>query len=306
MKFLIVGAGGTGGSIGGFLASSGYDVTFIARGEHLKKIKESGLRLKSGIKGNLELKNVKAFSSEDYNDSPDVIFICVKAYSLDEILPLLKRVSHKDTVIIPILNGIGIGDKIYEKFKDAYVLDGCVYIVGYVSGPGEITHMGKFLRVVYGERKNQAVPYDKLLAINEVLTNSGIKGIISDNIVRDTFQKFSFVSAYATCGAFYNVNASEMRDIPEHRETFRNLVREIQEIASAMGLSFEIDLLPSNLKILDAMEPESTASMQKDLVAGKHTEMDGLIFEVVRLADEYGVSAPNYKKIAKSFGYNNQ
>lgn len=305
MKFLIIGAGGTGGSIGGFLASSGYDVTFIARGEHLKTINENGLKLKSGIKGDLVLKNVKAFTSEEYNDRPDVIFICVKTYSIDGILPLLKRVSHKDTVIIPILNGIGIGDKIYEKFKDAYVLDGCVYIVGFVSAPGEITHMGKFLRVVYGERKNQAIPYDKVLEINEVLTNSGIKGIISDSIVKDTFKKYSFVSAFATCGAFYNVNAGEMRKNLEYRETFIKLVKEIQAIAFAMGLSFDADLLISNVKILDAMEPDSTASMQKDLQAGKQTEMDGLIFEVVRLADEYGVSAANYKKIAKNFGYKN-
>lgn len=305
MKFLIIGAGGTGGSIGGFLASSGYDVTFIARGEHLKKINENGLKLKSGIKGNLELRNVKAFTSEDYNDIPDVIFICVKTYSIDAILPLLKRVAHKDTVIIPILNGIGIGDKIYEKFMEAYVLDGCVYIVGFVSEPGEIIHMGKFLRVVYGERRNQPVPYDKLLAINAALIDSGIKGIISDNIVRDTFKKYSFVSAYATCGAFYNVNAGEMRDNLEYRKTFVELVKEIQAIGFAMGLSFDSDLLNSNVEILDAMEPDSTASMQKDLSAGQQTEIDGLIFEVVRLADEYGISAPNYKKIAKKFGYNN-
>lgn len=303
LKFLIAGTGGTGGSLGGFLAAEGYDVTLIARGEHLKRIKEKGLRLKSDVKGDIVLKNVKACTSEEYEDKADVIFVCVKSYSLDSIIPLLKKSSRRDTLIIPILNGIGMGEKISEKFNEAYVLDGCIYIVGFLSAPGEITQMGDIFRVVYGAMENRSVPLEKLEEVKKALISAGIKVVVSDNIKRDTFRKFSFISTYASCGAYYNINSGEMRSNAEYKETFIQLVKEFIALAAAMNIVFDVDILETNLKILEAMEPASTASMQKDLAAGKQTEMDGIIFEIVRLAHKYGVDVPTYKKIAESFGY---
>lgn len=305
MKFLIIGTGGTGGCIGGFLASSGYDVTLIARGVHLEKIKESGLRIKSDIKGDICIKNIKACTSEQYNDKADVIFVCVKSYSLEEIIPLLKKAASKDTIVIPILNGTGTGEKLSRKFNNAYILDGCIYIAGFVSAPGEITQLGDIFRVVYGPIGNQQVPYEKLEEVKAALTSAGINTVVSENIKRDTFRKFSFISTFAACGAYYNINAGEMNSNAEYKNTFIQLVKEFEVVADAMGIVFDVDILETNIKILESLESEATASMQKDLAAGKQTELDGLIFEIVRLAKKYGVNVPVYKKIAASFGYKN-
>jgi 2-dehydropantoate 2-reductase len=303
MKFLIIGTGGTGGSIGGFLAAEGYDVTFIARGNHLEHIKQNGLKINSALKGEIMLPVVQASEAADYSDKADVIFVCVKNYSIDDIMPLLQRSSHKDTIIIPILNGIGVGDKIHERFKEAYILDGCIYIVGYVASPGEIVQSSSVFRVLFGPREGQSVPLDKLEAVKTALCSSGIEGIISDNIVRDTFQKFSFISPYASCGVYYSITAKEMSNVNEYREMFVNLTEEIKSIASALNISFNTDISAANLKLLDSLTPDITASLQKDFQAGRETEMDGLIFEVVRLAEKHGVNVPNYRKIAQRFGY---
>lgn len=300
MKFLIIGTGGTGGCIGGFLALNGADVTFIARGAHLEHMKQNGLKLNSMIKGDITIPKVKVCEDKDYSDKADVIFICVKSYSLDDIMPLVKRASHADTIVIPILNGIGIGDKIYDKFKESFIADGCIYIVAYLAAPGEIVQMGSILRVVFGPRKNQSIPYGKLDEVKSVLCSSGIEAIVSDNIERDTFQKFSFISPYAACGVYYNITAEEMRSNAEYRQMFINLLNEIKSIADAINISFKTDIVEANLKILDALEPGTTASLQKDVQKGRQTEIDGLIFEVVRLADSYGVSVPNYRIIADS------
>lgn len=302
MKFLIIGTGGTGGSIGGFLVLNNHDVTLIARGAHLEEMKKNGLKLRSGLKGYTHIPNIKACEGDEYKDKADVIFVCVKSYSLDEIIPLIRRASHSNTIVIPVLNGIGIGDKIYDSFKDALILDGCIYIVAYVASLGEIAQDGGFLKIVFGERENQKVPNEMLEELKGVLEVCGIKAEVSDNIKRDTIKKYSFISPFASCGVYYDITAKDMQHAGEYRQMFIKLFDEIKSISDAMGIKLEINI-EDNLKILDKLTPDATASLQKDFKAGKRTEMDGLIFEVVRLSEKYNVSVPNYKMIAEKLGY---
>ena len=133
LKYLIAGTGGVGGSIAAFLSLSGKDVTCIARGEHLAAIRGNGLQLHSDLKGEHSLK-VAAFTAEEFQGKADVIFVCVKGYSVDSITELIKRASHERTVVIPILNVYGTGPRIQRLVPGVTVLDGCIYIVGFVSG----------------------------------------------------------------------------------------------------------------------------------------------------------------------------
>jgi 2-dehydropantoate 2-reductase len=299
MKFLIIGTGGTGGAIGGFLAAGGYDVTFIARGNHLEHIKKNGLKVKSGIKGDIVLQGVKSSTGEDYSEKADVIFVCVKGYSMEDIIPIVKKAAHRNTVVIPIMNGIGIGDKIYDKFKEAFVSDGCVYMSGYMASYGEVVQLGKVFKIVFGARRRQPVSIDKLEAVKSALCSSGIEAVISEDIQRDTFKKFSFISAFATCGVYYNAPAGDIQKNAEYRQMFISLVEEIKAVAEAMKIYFNEDIVAANLKVMDSMTPDTTSSLHKDIKAGKQNEVDSLIFEVVRLADIYGVEVPNYKRIYK-------
>ena len=145
MKYLIAGTGGVGGSIAGFLSLAGKDVTCIARGAHLQSIQTNGLKLKSDLKGEHTLR-IPATTAEEFSGKADVIFVCVKGYSVDSIVELIKRAAHKDTVVIPILNVYGTGPRIQKLVPEVTVLDGCIYIVGFLSGTGEITQMGKIFR----------------------------------------------------------------------------------------------------------------------------------------------------------------
>ena len=128
MKYLIVGSGGTGAAIGAFLANTGKDVTFMARGAHLEAMKKNGLVLDSVLKGKIQLNNVKEYEGKDIHEKYDVIFVCVKSYSLKEVLHVIKNASNKDTVIIPILNMFKTGEKIKKELPEVKVLEGCIYI----------------------------------------------------------------------------------------------------------------------------------------------------------------------------------
>ena len=299
-KYLIVGAGGVGGSIAGFLALAGKDVTCIVRGEHLKAIREKGLHLKSDLKGEHYLP-VKAFTSEEYADKADVIFVCVKGYSIDSIKDVLEKAAKPDTLVVPILNVYGTGPRIGRLVPDVTVLDGCIYIVGFVSAPGEITQMGKVFRLIFGARPAQGIAPERLEAIADVLQEAGIRVTISDDINRDTFVKWSFISAMACTGAYHNVPMGPLQHPGAERDTFIGLSRESAEIGRRLGVEFVGDPVANNLMILDKLDPASTASMQKDIARGHESEIQGQLFDMITLGEKLGVEMPTYYQVAERF-----
>ncbi len=295
-KYLIIGTGGTGGTLGAYLAKAGYDVTFIARGKHLAAMKETGLKV-IRPKDEFVIFPCKASTLEDYAGTPDVVFVCVKGYSLDDIIPHLKRISGKDTIIIPILNIYGTGAVLQEHLPGTLVTDGCIYVAGQIQEPGCIKMNGDILRVVFGVR-DKADYRDELSGIEEDLNKSGITGLLSDNIARDALLKFSYVSPAGACGLYYGVSAGDIQKPGEIRDCFSGLVHEIDLLAQAMDIHFEEDIVARNLAILDNLAESTTTSLQRDIMSGGSSEIEGLIYEVPKLGEKYGVKLPIYEKIA--------
>lgn len=302
MKYLVIGAGGTGGPVGAYLTRGGKDVTLIARGEHLEMLRERGLRLHRMWDAGEEVLPVKACDMEHYEGKADVIFVCVKGYSLEDTVPFIKKAAHRDTVVIPILNIYGTGGKLQEKLPELLVTDGCIYVSANIQAPGEILMHGKILRIVYGVRKEEE--YRPVLqTIRQELWECGIDGVLSDNIRRDAFRKFSYVSPAGMCGLYLDARAADFQKEGPARELFKAAVAEIEALAEAMGIPFGEDMAEVNLKIMDGLDPSATTSMQRDVAAGGRSEMDGLIFEVVRLGEKYNVEVPHYRKAAEKFGF---
>ena len=299
-KYLVVGAGGVGGSIAGFLSLAGEDVTCIVRGEHLKVIREKGLHLKSDLKGEHFLP-VKACTSEEYADKADVIFVCVKGYSIESIKDVLEKAAKPETLVVPILNVYGTGPRIGRLVPNMTVLDGCIYIVGFVSQPGEITQMGKVFKLIFGARPEQGIEPCRMEAIAEVLRSAGIKVTISDDINRDTFVKWSFISAMACTGAYHNVPMGPLQHPGMERDTFSGLSRESAEIGRRLGINFVGDPVANNLTVLDKLAPDSTASLQKDIARGHESEIQGQLFDMIALGEKLGVDMPTYYKVAEKF-----
>lgn len=304
MKYLIIGAGGTGGAIGGFLARAGKDVTLIARGAHLAKIQERGLHFETPD-GEYTV-SVKACTMEEYQETPDIIFLCVKGYSLEDTIPFIERVASKETIVIPILNIYGTGGRMQERLPEVPVTDGCIYIAAEIKEPGTILLSGKIFRVVYGLRKGtdeatctKVMPV--LEAVKQDLAEAGITPLLSEQIETDALQKFSFVSPMAAVGAGFDVESGAVQVPGELQEIFKALVREVKALSDAMDCSLPEDIVEINMGIMNGLAPTATASMHRDIRAGKQSELDGLVFEVVRMGERYGVDVPVYKTIAAKF-----
>lgn len=300
MKYAIIGAGGTGGCLGFFLKKAGKDVTLIARGKHLEAIRKNGLTIQKLWDESRETLPVKACTAEEYKEIPDVILVCIKGYSMDETVPTIKKIAGKETVVIPILNIYGTGGRLQKKLPELTVTDGCIYVSANILEPGVILQHGKILRVVFGARK-PGEETEKMREVAKDMVTDDLEVILSENIRRDAMVKFSYVSPIGAAGLYCNAVAADFQREGEQREMFKALIREIVALSHAMGIEFEEDLVERNLKILAALSPEATTSMQRDVMEEKCSEMDGLVYEVVRMGEEYKVDMPKYKKAAARF-----
>ena len=135
------------------------------------------------------------------------------------------------------------------------------------------------------------------------LEDSGITALVSQNIRRDALQKFSYVSPMAACGAYFDIDAGAAPREGLVSDTLVILIRVIHALAIAMGIHFSVDIVAANLKILDNLLPTASTSMQRDIRQGKKSEIDGLVYEVLRLAKTYQVPVPTYEMIAAKFGF---
>lgn len=297
MQYAIIGAGGTGGVMGYFMTKAGKDVTLIARGRHLEAMKEHGLTLERLWDPNPETIAVKTTDMEHYEEQPDVILVCVKEYSLEDTVPFIRRVAKPDTIVIPILNIYGTGAKLQKELPELLVTDGCIYVSANIKEPGVLLQHGKILRIVFGVReKTDWRP--ELEQIRQDFTDSAIDGVLSENIRREALEKFSYVSPIGAAGLYCNAVAGDFQKKGAPRELFCSMIREIAALADAMGVPFQKDMVDVNLHILSNLAPETTTSMQRDVMAGKPSEIDGLVYEVVRMGKLYGVPVPSYTKVA--------
>lgn len=316
MKYIIIGAGGTGGILGFYMTKAGKDVTLIARNAHLEAMKKQGLSVQKMWTNETETIPVSAESMESYEakgEKADVILVCVKKYSLDSCIPFIQNISHKNTIVVPVLNVYGTGAYLQEKLPKVLVTDGCIYVSANIKQAGVLLQHGEILRVFFGVREKEDLKKfngqldgeykaERLLKkIAQDFKDSGIDGILSDNIKRDALTKFSYVSPIGTAGLYLHAVAGDFQREGEARELFKTLIREIVTLANAMGITFEEDLVERNLKILSNLPKEATTSMQRDVMEGKQSEIDGLVYEVVRMAEKYGAEVPAYRRAAEKF-----
>lgn len=301
LKYLIIGTGGVGGSITAFLTLAGKDVSCIARGESLKTMQERGMIFHSDMKGEYPNLPVKAYGEEEYTDKADVIFVTVKGYSIDSIGDIIRKASHENTIVIPVLNVYGTGKRIKQLVPEINVLDGCIYIVGFKSGIGEISQLGEVFHLVFGVPNWATCDNGLLTQVTDDLRDAGIKTTLSDDINRDTFIKWSYISAMSVTGAYYDIPMGPIQHSGKERDTFIGLSKESTAIGEKLGIYFGCDMVEHHLKVMDSLDPESTASMQKDLKAGNQSEIQGQLFDIIALGKELGVATPTYDEVVKKF-----
>lgn len=297
-RIALLGLGGVGGYYGGKLAqyyadSPKVEIIFIARGEHLQKIKEKGIRV---ITDGDDFTAKPALATDSPNEvgEVDYLILATKSYDLASSVDYIKPCIGEHTVVLPLLNGGDIRMQLQELLPETSIWCGCSYIVSRRIEPGVIRSNGNFFKMVYGSDTENNERPKKLEAY---LKAADIDARLTEDIRDAIWQKFYFISVTASLTSYFDVGFNELLATEERRELTRAMSIEFLEVAKAEGIDTSRNTDDQVLSRVGILPSGSTTSMHSDFQSGGATEVETLTGAVIRFAEKHGVEVPNYKKV---------
>ena len=288
MKIAVIGAGGVGGYFGGRLAKANFDVTFLARGEHLREIRQNGLRVKS-IKGDFTVENAQATDSISGIGPADIIILAVKAWQVRDISLELGSILKKDTIVLPLQNGVVTAEELAENIPSENIIGGLCKIISKVESPGVICHFALDPIVIFGEFGSRGTERAELL--KSVFDRAGVNSLISDDITAELWKKFIAICVSGLL-AVTKTNYGELRELKETRQMMTELIREIYTLSQHLRVNIEPEFPDKLISLIDTYPRETTSSLTRDVWEGKPSEIEYQNGTVVRLGEKYGVATP--------------
>jgi len=290
MKVAILGTGAVGGYFGGRLAQAGNDVTFIARGAHLKAIQSNGLQVKS-ISGDFSINPAQATDHTERVGAVDLILCCVKSWQVAEITDQLEPLVGPDTTIVPLQNGVESHTILSHSIGNKHVLPGLCKMISLVEGPGIISHIGIDPYLSIGELDGSTS--QRLEEILQLFTDA--KGVTingSADIIRELWMKFMFIAPWSGIGAITRSPVGIVREVQQTRDLLLQSIREVFEVAQANGVKLAENAVDATMDFIDNVPAAGTASMQRDVMDGKPSELHEQCGAVVRYGEKKGVQTP--------------
>lgn len=294
IKIAISGIGAVGGYYGGLLAgryrdSEEVEIYFISRGENLKAIKENGLSVKNTFQ-TISAHPKQATDKPEEIGVVDYVFCCTKSYNLNENLDQLKPLIGPNTVILPLLNGADISERIQKVFPKNEVWKGCAYIGSRLIKPGRIEKFTIKDRLIFGSSTGTKT---KLKQLYDILNNARVQTTLADDIDQEIWKKFFMISTGATITSYFNESISEV--MANHFDMFITLGYELKSVAEAKGVQLPENYVFTSLDSQKIMPANTTTSMHSDFLRGGPTELESLTGYVIRIAEELGVKVPTYQ-----------
>lgn len=290
VRIAVFGTGGVGGYFGGRLAQAGHAVAFIARGAHLRTLRERGLRVDS-VAGDFAVAPVEATDDPAAAGIVDVVLVCVKAWQVPDAARALPPLLGPETFVVPLENGVEAADQLAAVVGAPRVVGGLCRIVSFLAGPGHIRHVGAVPRVEFGERGGQAsARVEALRAAFQAC--SGVSVGTPPDIAVALWEKFQFIAPFSAVAAVTRMPAGVVRSVPETRRLLEAATREVLALARARGVALSDDSVTRTLAYVDGLPEDATASMQRDILEGRPSELEAQTGTIVRLGREAGVPVP--------------
>ncbi len=302
MKICIVGAGGVGGYFGGKLAytfqdrrDSNVEIYFVARGQHLDMIRKNGLLLRTSDQGELHCK--PRLATDHFQELPDmdVLIVAVKGYDLDTVAQSLSRKASTKTVILPLLNGVDIRERLRRHVKQGIILPACVYLSAFIEAPGVVTQIGNPGRLIIGSDPDHGYQPAELLRI---LREASILHQWTEDVYSAIWEKYVFIAGYGLVTARFDKPLGEIYEDPSLSHLARRIMEEIRAIARAKGVSLPNDIVDTSIKKAQLFPRDTQTSLQRDMNQKKgKTELDLFGRTVIEEGLSLGVPTPVTKKI---------
>jgi 2-dehydropantoate 2-reductase len=290
MRITVFGAGAVGAYFGGRLAEAGEEVSVVARGAALDAIRGRGLRVISP-EGDFAFRPA-AVSDQPADLGPaDVVLLGVKAWQVPDAARAMAPLVGPDSVVVPLQNGVEAPNQLARALGPGPVLGGLCRIIAWVVEPGVVRHQGAEPYVGFGELAGGLSPRAERLAA----AFSGARGVTAEalaDVRSELWRKFLFISSVSGIGAVTRAAIGSFRSLPETRDLLERAMAEVAAVAAAHGVALPADVVAETLAFTDSLPAEGTASMQRDITAGRPSELEAQSGAVVRLGRERGVATP--------------
>jgi len=289
MRVAVFGTGGVGAYFGARLAEAGNEVAFIARGAHLDAIRTNGLRVDS-VLGDMLVKPALASDSAADIGPVDVVLLGVKTWQVEHTAPALAPLLGPETLIVPLQNGVETADLLAAAVGARHVAGGVCGGFCFIVGPGHIQHIGGVTFIKFGELDRTKSARVERLRVEFAKAN--VDASVPDDIQVALWEKLMLVVPFGGIGAVSRAPIGVITQTPETRALLTAGMREIAVVAQMHGVSLPRDALERTLALLDRTTPTGTSSLQRDIAAGKPSELDAWTGAVVRLGAKHGAPTP--------------
>lgn len=289
MRVAVVGTGAVGAYFGGTLTKAGEDVTFIARGAHLSATRESGLHVESPD-GDIVINPVSVTDDTMAVGPVDVVLLAVKGWQLRGSIETMRPLIAADTVVIPLLNGVDAPDLLAAELSESHAAGGLCGLYGSALSPGHFQNVLPKPFITFGELDNRMS--DRMEGLRRAFERAGVQASIAEDIRAALWEKLLFVGPFGGIGAVTRAQVGVIRSVPETRAVLESAMNEILQVAQALGVEMRPGAFERAAALIDGSPERAIASMQRDIVAGRPSELESQIGVVIRLAGTVDVQVP--------------
>jgi 2-dehydropantoate 2-reductase len=294
LRVAVFGTGGAGGYFGAQLAQAGHDVTFVARGEHLRAIRAHGLRLDTPD-GEQVIDRCQATDDPAQIGPVDVVLVGVKSWQVPAAAAAIRPLIGTDTIVVPLQNGVDAPDQLAAVLGPEHVLGGLCGTFSWVTAPGRIRSIGASNFIRFGALNGQRS--DTAERLRDAFVDAGVKAEVPADIRKALWDKFLLVSSFGGMGALTRAPIGIIRTQPQTRALLQECMREVQAVGRAHGIAQAETVVADTIALVDQLAPASTTSLQRDIADGKPSELEAWNGAVVRLARERDVAVPRHSFI---------
>lgn len=288
MRFLVLGAGAVGGYFGGRLAEAGRDVTFLVRGARAAALAEHGLKVESPL-GDFRVP-VKVATADRVGGPYEIVLLTAKHYDLDAAIEAIRPGVGPDTAVLPLLNGLVHLDRLDDAFGAGRVLGGVAYVGAVLQPDGSIRHHNRMSGIAFGERGGGVS--EQAHRIEQEFAGTPVSAPANPNILQEMWEKFVMMGAMAGMNCLLRGNVGEIMATVEGEALMVDALAECQAVAAAAGYPPRPQARGRVQALLTERGSINSASMRQDLEAGRRTEADAIVGDMLRRAHGFGLSTP--------------
>ncbi len=285
---LVVGAGATGGFFGALLAKRGRDVTFLVRPPRAAALRQHGLRVTG--QGHDDLIDAKVVTSRDLAAPFELILLSVKATGLAEALDDLAPAVGPDTAVVPFLNGLDHMRALNGRFGRQRVLGGVVAVATTLAADGTVVQLAPGASLTIGEQDGPLTA--RMEGIAALLSGAGFTFDVTSDIVSAMWRKWVFIASIGALTCLFRGTIGEVAAAPGGSEVGPAILREAASVAAAAGHPLPRPDRNALIRLLTDPGSAMTSSLYRDLQAGRGTEVEQILGDLISRARALGVATP--------------